>query len=67
VKVSVETKPCPGCGERGAIEMPEWAYLQWQSGALLQEAWPEGSPEEREQLITGAHPACWDKIVGPEE
>jgi len=34
----------------------------YEQGALMQEAFPNLSLEMREQLISGTHPDCWNKI-----
>ncbi len=65
---TVVTNPCPVCGERSTVEVPLDGYIRWQGeGALIQDAFPDFTPDEREVLITGYHPACWDDIFGEEE
>jgi hypothetical protein len=36
-------------------------------GQLAQNAFPHMSDGEREMLITGTHPECWEKLFPPEE
>jgi hypothetical protein len=62
-KVSVTTRTCSMCGKAGAVLMPPGAYDRWARGQAIQTAWREGSPGEREMLITGTHPACWDRLM----
>lgn len=65
--ITVMTKPCMICYRRSEIKMPQDAYDRWKiKGLYIQDAWPDGSPEEREMLLTGTHPDCWDKAF-PEE
>lgn len=56
---------CLFCGE-GTILSLEFSKLQrWQvEGEFVQNVFPEMSPEDRELLISGTHPACWDKYMG---
>lgn len=61
--IEVQTPNCQVCFRTSQIRMPQDAYMRWVSGAMLQRAWPDGSPEEREMLITGLHPDCWDELV----
>ena len=60
----VETPRCCFCGERSKIWVDLSAYSAWQSGTLLQDAFPNVSPSERELLKMGTHPACWDAMFG---
>lgn len=61
----VQTKPCMVCGVVGHVDVPSLEALEaWQEGALIQRAMPELSADEREQLMTGTHPECWDRMTG---
>ena len=64
--VRVATARCMFCGEQGEVIMPKDAYLKYQAGAHIQQAWPQGSAGDREQIINGTHSACFDKAF-PEE
>lgn len=64
----VLTPPCVLCGERGIVEgVSQEAALRWEAGALIQDAFPHLSPETREQMISGTHPACWAALFSPSE
>jgi hypothetical protein len=65
--VKVATARCVHCGRPGEVTMPKEAYKKWKAGAFVQQAWPEGSAGEREQLINGTHPKCFDEMFPPEE
>jgi hypothetical protein len=65
--VLVQTRTCLVCGKNGVVEMPAEAYHEWTKGAFIQTAWPEGTPGQREHLISGTHPDCWDKMWGDAE
>ena len=38
----------------------------WQNGTLIQEAMPAATVDQREFLISGCTPACWDQLGGEE-
>jgi hypothetical protein len=44
------------------MELDYDSYLAYMDGKYVQDAFPEMSPDEREMLITGTHPECWDKM-----
>ena len=56
------TRTCPKCRKDSVLEVSAKAYLAWQRGTLIQRAFPDMAPEQREILITGLHPACWKEI-----
>ena len=58
---------CPFCGKGHEVEVNEIDYLDWKDGALAQEAFPYLSAEDREMLISGICPDCWDYMFGVEE
>lgn len=56
---------CPFCGKQGTIELSGVTldrYLDWKADRIrfIQDALPNVSAAEREQLKTGIHPKCWD-------
>ena len=57
---------CPFCGKANEIEVNEMDYLDWQDGALVQDAFPYLSANEREALISGICPKCWADTFGEE-
>jgi hypothetical protein len=64
--VIVRTPPCFACSKPGSISVERSGFAAWQAGALIQHALPALSAAERELLISGTHPACWDALF-PEE
>lgn len=64
--ISVPTQQCPECGLYGEISI-EWSAWEigktkrWQ-GEYIQDCFPTLSPAEREQIMTGIHPKCWDEM-----
>lgn len=56
---------CPFCGHGNEVEVNEDDYLDWSDGVLLaQDAFPYLSADEREMLISGICPTCWDGMFG---
>ena len=58
---------CPFCGHAHEVEVNEMDYWDWQDGELAQNAFPYLSADEREMLISGICPTCWDKMFGSDE
>lgn len=57
---------CPCCKRESAIEIEYKEFQQLQSGEI-QVGQLSNPPEERELLITGICPKCWDKMFAEEE
>ena len=58
---------CPICGKFHEVMVSEADYYNWQDGELAQNAFPYLSAEEREILISGICPTCWDKMFPVQE
>lgn len=58
---------CPFCGHANEVEVNEMDYFDWQDGELAQNAFPYLSDDEREMLISGICPKCWDEMFGGDE
>ena len=65
-EVTIVTR-CPFCGHANEVEVNEMDYLDWSDGELAQIAFPYLSANEREMLISGICPTCWDKMFGSDE
>lgn len=63
----VITTDCPFCGKTHYIEVKAKDYLAWQNGELVQDAFPYLSADEREMLISGICPSCWDGMFPEDE
>ena len=61
-EVCIVTHPCPFCGHSHEVEVNDMDYLDWQDGELVQDAFPYLSASERELLVSGICPTCWDKM-----
>jgi len=60
--VKMRTPPCIVCKESTVVVLDKDKFDLWQSGVLVQNAFPHMTPSERELLITGTHPECWEKM-----
>ena len=61
-EVCIVTRPCHFCGHSHEVEVNDMDYLDWQDGELVQNAFPYLSAGEREMLVSGICPTCWDKM-----
>ncbi len=60
--IAVKTKPCCVCNEYEVWSLDRELVDRWQGGENIQRVFPDMSAGEREILITGIHPDCWDKL-----
>lgn len=58
------TTICPFCGMPHDVEVDFLDFCAWQNGALAQDAFPYLSADEREMLISGICPDCWERTFG---
>lgn len=65
--ITVETPVCSVCGKTSHVMLDKEKFLRWQRGEHIQTVWPEMPREQRETLISGVHPACWDKLFAGTE
>jgi hypothetical protein len=65
--IRVKTNTCTVCGKYELLSLDRKAVESWRAGEYIQNAFPEMSMQDREVLITGTHPACWDKLFPEEE
>ncbi len=66
-KEGIVATHCPFCGCTNGVEVNEKDYLDWQDGALVQDAFPYLNASEREMLISGICPTCWFNTFGSED
>ena len=52
---------CLLCNKSYNIKMSVEDYVSWSNGALVQNAFPYLSPDQREMIINGTHSECFDK------
>lgn len=63
----IETPRCFHCGEKGILALPDEGIAKYESGAFVQDAFPDLPRELREQIISGTHPKCWEEMFAPFE
>jgi hypothetical protein len=63
---SVESLPCPQCGDKLVLQLAGRQVYAYHNTCLVDEVLPDSSPEDRERFITGICPPCWDKMFNPE-
>lgn len=61
--VDVITPKCPMCDKESLVAVEAVGFRTWQAGAYIQVALPMLDAGERELLMTGMHPTCWDKMM----
>jgi len=64
--IAVKTKTCMVCDKYEVWSLDREAVTRWQEGENIQSAFPDMKAADREVLITGTHPACWDKLFPAE-
>lgn len=64
--VTYQCDPCVVCGIASELRLLKEDLETWRSGMLVHRAFPYLSADNREVLISGTHPECWEKLYGPE-
>ena len=59
--MKLTSKKC-SCGSQITLEVADADYVRWQHGTHIQDAFPYLSVDDRERLITGICPECWDRM-----
>lgn len=59
---AIVTTVCPFCGKSHDVLVNENDYYDWKDGKLAQDAFPYLSADEREMLISGICPDCWNQM-----
>lgn len=64
-QIGIVEVTCVNCKTHHTITVPTDGYKRWATGqAKIQDALPMLSEDERELLMSGICPRCWDKIFG---
>lgn len=53
---------CPICGHEHELTVDFVQYLKWESGELVQNAFPHMSPTDRERFISNLCPDCQKEV-----
>lgn len=59
--MNLETR-CPLCGAVSVVVVNAEDFEAWQNGELVQNAFPYLDANEREALVSGICPDCWDRM-----
>lgn len=59
----VVVRDCMFCGKESRITVPGQGLWAWEHGTFAQDAFPDLTPAEREMVMTGTHPECWDAMI----
>ncbi|HST77256.1 MAG TPA: hypothetical protein VLN58_02075 [Verrucomicrobiae bacterium] len=65
-QVTFETK-CVICNKKHTFVEDKSKVHRWVYGAHIQDVWPEKSDNEREKMISGTCPECFDELFPPDE
>ena len=58
---------CPFCGKESYVTVFADDFEAWQAGGLVQDCFPYLSADEREILVSGICPTCWEQMFGAED
>ena len=64
---SVVAVPCRQCKEATDLTVNIEGFIAWQGGELIQNALPELNADQRELLISGICPKCWEQMFPSDE
>ena len=59
----IKCLPCPFCGKTSTVEVDAEGIDRYRAGALVTDAFPNLTADQRELLITGIDDACWKKEI----
>lgn len=65
--ITVRTRRCFHCACEGELTVTQSSLAAYNSGEYAQVAFPYLDKTEREQIISGTHPACWIAMFGTAE
>lgn len=65
-KTMYMTKRCPVCFKVGSIMVEESELFTYLRGEYVGRAFQSLTAPYREQIISGVHPECWEKMWGEE-
>jgi len=65
--IEVVTPACLGCDDTAVFVMTDEEHLRYCAGEHVQRIFPHWSAEDRERLISGTCPTCWEEMWAEEE
>lgn len=61
---SITTRPCPFCQQSSTLDVTAAQAEAYLSGSLVQDVFPDLDLAQRELLVSGIHPDCWEQNFG---
>lgn len=58
---------CMVCNGDSTMTVDRESYFKWRKGMFIQNAFPNLSADQREQLMTGTHGKCFDNMFADSE
>lgn len=63
----VRTVPCLGCKTTAIFTMTEGQFKRFKAGDRVQDIFPDWSDDDREMLISGTCPSCFEEMFPEDE
>lgn len=65
---TIVTQPCMKCGKSSIVEITSKEYQRFYvQHEFLQDVFAHWTPDQRELLLTGTHPRCWDAMFAEDD
>ena len=58
----IHVMPCFSCGKVSIMILNKTDYNSWKTKVYVQQAFPYLTASQREMVINGMHPECFDKL-----
>jgi hypothetical protein len=65
--IVTRTSPVTGKVNEKDLPVTYYQFIDWESGALVQDVFHNLSEDDREFILTGMTPEDWDYLFGEEE
>lgn len=65
--ITFTTPACQACTKTSEFTLDDEKVSRWQAGAYIQDVWPEMTMNDRELIISGTHPKCWEELFAEED
>jgi hypothetical protein len=65
--IAQRTSPVTGKDNHMVIFATNEQLIAWHEGMLIQDALPDATVDQREFLISGCTPSCWDSMFESED
>lgn len=62
-----KTSPVTGKSNTMVVNATAVQVEAWVNGMLIQDAMPDATVDQREFMISGCTPTCWESMFGSEE